>query len=78
VDNCQIGVLLAYARARGQALLDCALYLPQEWTHDRERCRQAGSPPERQCATKPELARRRLARAFQAGLPAAWVTGDSG
>jgi SRSO17 transposase len=77
VDNCQIGVFLAYASARGQALLDCALYLPQEWTHDRDRCRRAGIPPERQFATKPELARRMLERAFQAGLPAAWVVGDS-
>jgi SRSO17 transposase len=77
VDNCQIGVFLAYASARGQALLDRELYLPKEWTHDRARCTQVGMPPERAFATKPELARRMLERAFQVGVPATWVTGDS-
>lgn len=77
VENCQIGVFLAYASARGQALLDRALYLPQEWAQDRERCTGAGIPAEWRFATKPELARRMLEQAFQAGVPAAWVTGDS-
>ena len=77
VENCQIGVFLAYASARGQALLDRELYLPEEWTQDRARCTQAGIPPDRPFATKPALARRMLERAFQAGVPAAWVTGDS-
>jgi len=77
VENCQIGVFLAYASAYGQALLDCALYLPKEWTQDRARCTQAGIPQDRAFATKPELARRMLERAFQAAVPVAWVTGDS-
>jgi SRSO17 transposase len=77
VDNCQIGVFLAYASARGHALLDRALYVPKEWTQDRERCAQAGIPEERPFATKPALARGMLEQAFQAGVPARWVTGDS-
>ena len=77
MEHCQIGVFLAYASARGHALLDRELYLPQEWTQDRERCTQAGIPPERPFATKPALARQMLERAFQAGVPATWVTGDS-
>jgi SRSO17 transposase len=44
---------------------------------EQERCTQAGIPPDRPFATKPELARRMLERTFQAGAPAAWVTGDS-
>src|SRR4029453_17120834 len=47
VENCQIGVFLAYASAWGQALLDRALYLPQEWTNDRAPCTLAGIPPAR-------------------------------
>jgi SRSO17 transposase len=77
VDNCQIGVFLSYASLRGQVLLDRDLYLPQEWTDDRERCRQAGIPEDRRFATKPQLAQQMLARAFAAGVPAQWVTGDS-
>jgi SRSO17 transposase len=77
VDNCQIGVFLSYASPLGHALLDRELYLPQEWTDDRERCRQAGIPEDRRFATKPQLAQQMLARAFAAGVPATWVTGDS-
>ena len=77
VDNCQIGVFLSYASPLGYVLLDRELYLPQEWTSDRERCRQAGIPEDRRFATKPQLAQQMLARAFAAGVPATWVTGAS-
>jgi len=77
VENCQIGVFLAYASGQGQTLLDRELYVPKEWTEDRERCRQAGIPDERAFATKPALARQMLSRTFDAGVVLAWVTGDS-
>jgi SRSO17 transposase len=77
VDNCQIGVFLRYASPLGHALLDRELYLPQAWTDDPARCQQAGIPANRPFATKPQLARQMLARAFAAGVPATWVTGDS-
>jgi SRSO17 transposase len=76
VEHCQIGVLLSYASPLGQALLARELYLPKGWADDVERCRQAGIPPDRAFATKPQLARQRLTRAFTAGVPAKWVTGD--
>jgi SRSO17 transposase len=77
VDNCPIGVFLSYASPLGQVLLDRDLYLPQAWTNDRERCRQASIPEGRRLATKPPLAQQMLARACAAGVPAPWVTGDS-
>ena len=77
IENCQIGVFLAYASRQGHALLDCALYVPQVWTHDSERCERAGIPEKHPFATKPQLARQMLQRAFDAQVPAAWVTGDS-
>lgn len=77
VENCQIGVFLAYASAQGHTLLDRELYLPKAWTDDRERCRRTGIPDEHAFATKPSLARQMLARAFDAGVLLAWVTGDS-
>jgi SRSO17 transposase len=77
VENCQIGVFLSYTSPLGHALLDRELYLPRAWTEEGERCRQAGIPTDRAFATKPQLARQMLARAFAAGVPAQWVTGDS-
>jgi SRSO17 transposase len=76
IENSQIGVFLAYASPRGRALIDRELYLPKEWTDDRERCRQAGIGDEVGFATKPVLARRMIARAVDAGVPFGWVTGD--
>ncbi len=76
VENCQIGVFLAYASDHGQTLLDRELYLPAEWTADRERCRRAGIPDARAFVTKPTLARQMLERTFTAGVVLAWVTGD--
>lgn len=75
-ENCQIGVFLGYASSTGRTFLDRALYLPQEWVDDPERRQEAGVPEEVTFATKPELARQMLERAFVAGVPAAWVTGD--
>jgi SRSO17 transposase len=77
IENCQIGVFLGYAGRLGHALLDRALYLPEEWTKERERCRQAGIPEDRRFATKPQLAKAMRQRALGAGVPARWVTGDS-
>jgi len=77
IENCQIGVFLCYASSRGRSFLDRALYLPKEWADDAERRREAAVPTEVQFATKPELARQMLERAFAADVSAAWVTGDA-
>jgi SRSO17 transposase len=76
IENCQIGVFLAYASSQGKAFLDRELYLPKEWAEDQLRREKAGVPTEVEFATKPRLARRMLERAFAAGVPASWVTGD--
>src|SRR3954452_6212089 len=41
IENCQVGVFLGYATAKGRALLDRALYLPKEWADDADRRRTA-------------------------------------
>jgi SRSO17 transposase len=76
IENCQIGVFLAYASPRGRAFLDRELYLPKEWAADAARRQEAGVPPGVEFRTKPQLAQRLLARALDAGVPCAWVTGD--
>jgi SRSO17 transposase len=77
IENGQIGVFLTYASPQGHVLLDRDLYVPKEWTNDKTRCEHAGIPAERTFATKPQLAQQMLERAFDAGVPAAWVTGES-
>ena len=76
IENCQIGVFLAYASPWGRAFLDRALYLPQAWAADAGRRAEAGVPAAIAFATKGDLAQAMLARAFAADVPAAWVTGD--
>src|SRR5713101_9175168 len=76
-ENCQVGVFLLYASSKGQAFIDRALYLPEEWTQDRVRCREAGIPESVSFATKGELARQMLARAFVVGVQADWVVADT-
>jgi len=73
--NQQVGVFLAYAAPRGCAFLDRALYLPEEWATDTARRTAAGIPDGVAFATKGELAQALLARAFAAGVPAAWGVG---
>ena len=53
IENCQVGVFLAYASAKGRTLLDRELYLPQVWSDDRERRREAGVPEDVGFETKP-------------------------
>ncbi len=77
IENCQLGVFLAYASPHGRALIDRELYLPKaSWCADRERCREAGIDDEVEFATKPELARKMVERAMDAGVPFSWFTAD--
>ena len=77
IENCQIGVFLAYTSRHGHALIDRALYLPETWAFDAARRTQAGVPEEVRFTTKPKLGQEMLKRAFEAGVPCAWVVGDS-
>src|ERR1051325_1370250 len=77
IENCQIGVFLSYAGRHGHALIDRALYLPELWATDPTRRGAAGVPENTVFATKPQLGRQMLERAFAADVPCRWVTGDS-
>jgi SRSO17 transposase len=76
IENAQVAVFLTYAAAGGHALIDRELYLPESWTTDPERCQAAGIPEGTGFATKPALATAMISRALDAGVTAAWVTGD--
>jgi hypothetical protein len=76
IENAQVAVYLAYATPVGSALIDREVYLPKAWTDDPARCAAAGVPDRVRFATKITLGRRMLARALDAGVPAAWATAD--
>ena len=76
IENSQVGVFLCCAGRRGAALVDRELYLPEEWAADADRRRRAQVPEATGFATKPELARRMIERALEAGAGARWVAGD--
>src|SRR4051795_10051721 len=77
IPNCQIGVFAAYVSGKGHAFIDRALYLPKAWADDPARRAAAHVPQQIAFATKPHLARAMVERAIAAGVPFAWVVGDS-
>ncbi len=75
VDNCQVGIYLAYVARREHALVDMRLYLPEEWAKDKKRRKKAGVPKEVRFATRHELALQMLDE-HGAALPHCWIAGD--
>jgi len=77
IENCQIGVFLAYATRQGCAFLEGTLYLPEEWLQDPQRCRAAGIPENIAFQTKPQLVQQMLSRAEANQILAQWVVADT-
>ena len=77
VENCQVGVFLAYVTAKGHTLIDRELSLPFDWIEDHDRCQAASIPETVRFQTKPELAVQMMERIFQAAVPIAWVVADT-
>jgi len=75
IENCQVGVYMAYVSRTEQALAAVRLYLPESWAKDRKRRKKAGVPQEVRFQTRHDLA---LALLDDHGtaLPHGWVTGD--
>lgn len=78
VDNCQVGVFVAYAQAGQTTLIDKRLYLPQEWIDDPDRCRQAGVPEQEIVfRKKSELGLELILQARKNGIPFTFVDMDA-
>ena len=75
VDNCQVGVFLAYAASKGYAPLDRRLYLPKDWAADPARREKCHVPAEIRFQEKWQIALDLLDRSLP-GLPHGWITGD--
>jgi SRSO17 transposase len=77
LENCQVGVFLAYVSSLGHTLVDRELYIPLRWIADRQRCREAGIPEEVTFQTKCEQAQLMIERLWKAKIPFAWVVADT-
>ena len=77
-DNCQVGVYAALSDGVQASIVDFRLYLPREWTEDKQRCLNA-KIPEEQCGfkTKPQLALEMVEAAQANGLSFGWVAMDA-
>jgi len=75
LDNCQVGIYLAYVSRREQALVDVRLYVPKSWAKDRVRRKKCRVPKSIRFATRLTLARQMIAE-HTAALPHTWVVAD--
>ena len=74
-ENCQRGIFLAYAAARGYAPLDRRLYLPRDWAGDAARREKCHVPEEVEFREGWRIAAELIERSGPS-LPHAWVVGD--
>jgi SRSO17 transposase len=75
-ENCIVTVHLSYAVGDFHCLLDGELFLPESWSLDRQRCRDAGIPDEVVYRPKSEIALELYDRARANGVEFEWVTFD--
>jgi SRSO17 transposase len=75
-ENCQVGVFLCYAAARGHAPLDRRLYLPEEWAGDERRREKCHVPAGAAFREKWRIGLDMVGRCRAEGLPHGWVAGD--
>ena len=73
----EYAAFLGYASPKGHALIDRRLYLPKDWIEDAERRKAANIPADLTFASKPKIGIAIVAAALDAGVPCAWVLGDS-
>jgi SRSO17 transposase len=77
VANCQVTPSLVLATPYAHLPVDIQLYLPQSWTDDPERRKEARIPDDIQFRTKPQLALDMLDSAQRRNLPLGVVTADT-
>jgi len=76
--NCVVTVQLAFSSfdTRFRTMLDTELFLPESWSNDRERCRQAGIPEDVVYRPKHRIALELLDRAQANGVHLEWIAAD--
>jgi SRSO17 transposase len=74
VENCQVGVYLAYANSEHTSLIDYRLYLPESWIDDTQRRQKCGVPLDVSFQTKAQLALEMIRASLD--VPFSWVCMD--
>jgi len=75
IENCQVGVYMAYVSAEEHALVNTRLYLPREWAKDKARRLKCHVPREVKFKTRHELCLDMLDEVGHL-LPHGWIAGD--
>jgi SRSO17 transposase len=78
VDNGIVLVHLGVAQGSFKTLIDAELFIPELWSNDRKRCREAGIPDEVVHRRKWETALEQCDRAKANGISLDWLTFDEG
>lgn len=78
VENCIVTVHLGYCHGDFKALLDCELFLPENWSEDRDRCAKADIPAEMVYRPKTAIAIELVKRALGNGIRLDWIVFDEG
>ena len=68
IDNCVMGVHIAYTAGDFQCILDSDLYLPKQWAFDFERRKAAGIPDNVVYRKKADIALEQISRSMQNGI----------
>jgi SRSO17 transposase len=77
VDNCQVAVYSSLCNEENVSIINVKLFLPEQWTQDKERCNKAGIPESEQVfKTKPQLALEMIRSDKKLGVQFEWIGGD--
>lgn len=78
IENCIVTVHLGVCRGHYKTLIDADLFLPEVWDEDRDRCDEAGIPPEVHYRPKWQIVLEEVDRSRSNGLILDWMTFDEG
>lgn len=77
VDNCQVAVYSSLCNEGNVSIINVKLFLPEQWTQDKDRCHKAGIPQsEQEFKTKPQLALEMIKSDKELGVQFDWIGGD--
>ena len=75
IENCQVGIYMAYVTRKEHAIVNVRLYLNEDWAKRRRRRKEAGIPDDIEFRTRHQLALEMLEECGGM-LPHTWIAGD--